>query len=72
MKYDIKFITCLREPLDRLVSHYYYSNSYKNKMDFKSYYKLYKDSNEGWDQNRILTNNYMSKYLGFKNINEIT
>ena len=72
MKYNLKLITCIREPLDRLISHYYYSNSHRKTMDFNSYYRLYMDKNEGWDQERIRTNNYMSKYLGFKNINEIT
>lgn len=72
MKYDLKLITCIREPLDRLISHYYYSNSHRKTMDFNCYYRLYMDKDEGWDQEKIRTNNYMSKYLGFKNINEIT
>lgn len=79
MIHPIKYVGFLRKPLDRLISHYYYSNFFKDKMDFNDWYQTYSQTNFGWSggcqnsQNSLdVTNNYMCRYLGFNNIDEIT
>ena len=74
----IKYIGFVRNPIDRLISHYYYSNSYKDKISFNDWYQKYYNLNVGWGggcKNSInsldVTNNYMSRYLGFNSIDEI-
>lgn len=79
MIHPIKYVGFLRDPLDRLISHYHYSNIFKDKMDFNDWYQTNSQTNSGWgggcqnSQNSLdVTNNYMSRYLGFNNIDEIT
>jgi hypothetical protein len=75
----IKYIGFIRNPIDRLISHYYYSNNYSSKISFDEWYQKYYNLNEaGWNggcNNSInsldVTNNYMSRYLGFNSIEEI-
>ena len=80
----IKYIGFVRNPLDRLISHYYYRvdtiycNSYSTKITFDEWYQKYYNLNVGWwggCQNSInsldVTNNFMSRYLGFNSIEEI-
>lgn len=77
---DTLYFTSLREPLERLVSHYYYSNLFNYKLDFNEwYYDFCKGklnySNHGWvkpensekiDPIYYDLNNYMSNYIDVK------
>ena len=76
---DIKYIGFVRNPIDRLISHFYYSNKYKNTTTFDKWYTNKLIRNEGWSfgcgnsKNSLdCTDNFMSKYLGFTSLEEIT
>ena len=70
-------ITSVRDPIQRLVSHYFYSNAYywKLKMDFNTWYRKFYNfegpmNQVGWNSvdRGNKTNNFMSSYLGVNNI----
>lgn len=76
MNNDLLFISAVRQPITRAVSHYYYSNQYRNNMDFNSFYKKYTVGsvilNSFGRKGVDVINNQMSSYMGYKNISEIT
>lgn len=79
MKDNIKYIGFVRNPIDRLISHFYFSNNYRNEMTFDEWYTCDSTRNEGWSggcknskNSRDCTDNFMSKYLGFTSLEEIT
>lgn len=62
-----------------MISHYYYSNKYRKKLSFDTWYKNTYKTNDGWNggcknspNSKDVTNNFMSRYLGFNYIDEIT
>ena len=60
---NIIYFSCIRHPLDRAISHYYYSNYYKNKYNFNEFYDLFGNTeNEGYGPNDKI-NNCMSFYM---------
>lgn len=78
MIHPIKYIGFVRNPIDRLISHYYYTNSFKDTLSFDDWYQKNYNSNVGWGggckssvNSLDVTNNYMSRYLGFNSIDEI-
>ena len=71
MKYPVKYITCIRNPLNRAISHYYYDRP--STLSYNQWYRKF-HTNKYMNNHHYtnLTNNYMSKYLGFNSIDEIT
>ena len=74
----IKYIGFVRNPINRLISHYNYTNRYSTKISFDEWYQKFYNINAGWSggcNNSInsldVTNNFMSRYLGFNSIEEI-
>ena len=58
---NIIYFSCVRHPLDRAISHYYYSNHYKSKYDFNEFYDLFGNTeHKGYGSNDKI-NNCMSK-----------
>lgn len=67
----IIYISCIREPLDRAISHYYYSNRYKTKYNFNEFYDLFGNTdNEGYGSNDKI-NNCMSFYMGITDSSQL-
>jgi hypothetical protein len=78
---DSLILTSVRNPLDRMFSHYYFSNIYKNQMDFNEWYLNYHNNtlrgiHFGWEPNNNLghfepqydnLDNYQLQYLGLMN-----
>ena len=64
------YITCIRNPLERYMSRYYLHHNLINKykLNFNDFYLKFGHIKH----HRDLDNNYISKYLGFNDINEIT
>lgn len=78
MIHPIKYIGFVRNPINRLISHYNYTNRYSSKLSFDEWYQKFYNTNAGWwggCNNSInsldVTNNFMSRYLGFNSIEEI-
>lgn len=74
MQGEIDYIACIREPLARSISHYYYSlhgKKYTDYWDFYSKCSELEGTKAGW-RGIDTTNNFMSLYLGFRDIEEIT
>ena len=72
MKNKILYITSLREPLDRSISHFYYSHPLRNKIKYEEWYN--RDySKRGFNDNTNidLVNNCMSNYIGINNVEEL-
>lgn len=76
---NIKYIGFIRNPLERLISHFYYSNYFNTQMTFEIWYNNDLIRNQGWNggcknsKNSLdVTNNFMSRYLGFTSLEEIT
>ena len=72
MKKPIRFITSIRDPLDRAISHFYFDRPKNTECSFNDWYtnnynKIY--MNNSHETN--LNNNHISNYLGFKSIEEI-
>lgn len=44
----IKYIGFIRDPLERLISHYYYNNAYRTLIDFNTWYQTMSITNQGW------------------------
>jgi len=71
MKYPVKYITCVRDPLKRAISHYY--SDRPSELNYNEWYRKF-HTNKYMNSHHYtnLTNNYMSNYLGFNSIDEIT
>ena len=70
---DLSYITLICDPFNRVLTHFYYSNSFKTIYDFNEYYRHFsKMDNVGWTGLRDRTNNYFTHYFGFKSEEEIT
>jgi hypothetical protein len=82
---DSLILTSVRNPLDRMVSHYYFSNIYKTQMDFNEWYLNYHhnklpNSQFGWKPNNKLgyfepvyhnLDNYQLQYIGLMEPNNV-
>jgi hypothetical protein len=78
---DSLILTSVRDPLERMVSHYYFSNIHKTEMDFNEWYLKYHQGTLskmkfGWKPNNklghgdpVYTNldNYQLQYMGLEN-----
>jgi hypothetical protein len=72
MKGNIKYFSLICDPLQRLISHYYHSNSFRTIYNFDEYYHHFGNmGNVGWTGKKDKTNNYFSYYYGF-NETELT
>ena len=70
---DILYFSVISDPLQRVIRHYNFSNSFRKIYTFDEYYLHYGDKEGvGWTGQNIVTNNYYSRYLGFHSIDEIT
>ena len=68
---NIIYFSCVREPLDRAISHYYYSNDYRSKYNFNQFYDLFGNTeNKGCGSNDKI-NNCMSFYMGITDSSQI-
>jgi len=68
---NIIYFSCVRHPLDRAISHYYYSNHYKSKYDFNEFYDLFGNTeHKGYGSNDKI-NNCMSFYMGITDSSQI-
>jgi len=80
MNNDLKFITCIREPLERSMSHYYYLKNFSRDKAREPYEVWYLNAQheelvspiEKSHRTAIFSNNFMSHYLGFHSIKELT
>ena len=72
MKGNIKYFSLICDPLQRLISHYYHSNSFRTIYNFDEYYHHFGNMKDvGWTGKKDKTNNYFSYYFGFEK-SEIT
>ena len=72
MKGNINYFTLICDPLQRTVSHYYHSNSFRTIYNFDEYYHHFGNMIDvGWTGKKDKTNNYFSYYYGF-NKTELT
>lgn len=83
--YNSLIFTSIREPLNRMVSHYYYSNLYRNEMSFDEWYQNYyygrlEKYKFGWGTSTIMgdrepihynIDNYQLNYLGVSNPTDV-
>lgn len=73
---DVLFLSCVREPLSRSVSHYYYSNQLRYEIDYNVWYQgnFAKDPvSAGWFLPlKEMVNNQMAWYMGFHSEAEIS
>merc|ERR1712100_766820 len=67
MRPPIRFITSMRHPLKRSISHFYFDNELRRELNYTEWYRLHGDSpHEGWgaETDRVWTNNHMAQYTG--------
>ena len=62
---DPIYITFIREPLERAISHYYYYDIHQNKNNKKSF-------NDFFKENPMFRQNFMSSYMGYSSLKDIT
>lgn len=73
MKYSPKYLTLICDPLQRILRHFFHSNSLRTIYTFDEYYHYYGDKdNVGWTGKNKITNNFFAKYLGFSKEEDIT
>jgi len=76
MNKELIFISSVRDPLSRAISHYNYSNPYRSLHNFNKFYKEVTLGNIPFKQYGTkgidVLNNQMAHYMGYRNISEIT
>jgi hypothetical protein len=72
MKNDVKLISSVREPLERAMSHYYFSNPCRESISFNDFYSKYNGHVlSGWKKNIDVVDNQMCTYMGINKIGEV-
>ena len=73
MNAPIKFFTFICDPLERMIRHYNFSNTFNQVYTFEEYYLNFGTKDDiGWTGKYDRTNNYFANYLGFPNKESIT